>query len=130
MKKLLLTLSAIVLSISAQAYDYPYLAFQTTSGTTTTVEVESLEITIESGQITVKNSDDTVSFNLTELSKMYFSTTDVSGEATGIHEMESLSSTTENEIYDLQGNKVSQNNMRPGVYIIKMNNGTRKVNLK
>jgi len=74
MKRFLFTLMMVVVSLSAWAYDYPYLVFQTTDGTTYAVSVESLTLDVSNDQLIVTNDEGTQSFTLSELSKMYFST--------------------------------------------------------
>jgi len=74
MKRFFFTLMMVVASLSAWAYDYPYLVFQTTDGTTYAVSVESLTLDVSGDQLVVTNDDGTLSFPLSELSKMYFST--------------------------------------------------------
>lgn len=73
MKKFFLTLMAMLGMATAQAYDYPYLTFETTDGTKTSVSTESIEITLTGTTITAGGQ----SFDLTTLSKMYFSESDV-----------------------------------------------------
>ena len=122
MKKYFLLAWLITCTFPALADDYPYLTFETSDGTKTSVSSASLTITIADGKLTVGSQ----SFELSDLSKMYFSATDV---VTGIEELQlSLDDTA--EIYDLQGHKVSRDQMRRGVYVIKTNSGTRKVCVK
>ena len=73
-KKFLMTLVALCgLLQGAWSYDYPYLTFQTVDGTTTSLSVESLNITFENGQLVAINTDGDEMFALSDLSKMYFS---------------------------------------------------------
>ena len=69
----------------------------------------------------------TESFTLTNLSKMYFSTTD---ETTGIEEITSATIDDATDIYDLQGHKVTKEQMRKGVYIVKTKDRTYKLVVK
>ena len=69
----------------------------------------------------------TQSFTLSNLSKMYFSNTD---ETTGISEVMRAELDEATEIYNLQGHKVSKDQMRRGVYVIKTKQGTFKLNVK
>jgi len=124
MRKIIFTLAVVAFSLSAQAYDYPYLAFQTSDGSVTTVSVESLSITISDGQLVATNGDGSKSFTLSDLSKMYFST-----ESTAISSVETETN-VEVSIYDLTGRKVSPQEMQRGVYILKTSIGTRKVTVK
>lgn len=122
MKKIILLALLITCTFPALADDYPYLTFETSDGTKTSVSSASLTITIADGKLKVGSQ----SFELSDLSKMYFSATDVTN---GIEELLiSLDDTA--EIYDLQGRKVTRDQMRRGVYVIKTNSGTRKVTVK
>jgi hypothetical protein len=75
MKRIMIALTALLGLLTAHAYEYPYLVLQTTDGTVTAVGVESLTLTVSDGTLTVTNSEGTTAFTLTDLSKMYFSTT-------------------------------------------------------
>ncbi len=122
MKKILLLLTMLVGTLTAQAEDYTYLTFETTDGTKASVSVASdVTLTINGTTLTVGSQ----SFTLTNLSKMYFSTSDET--ATGIEEINSASIEEATDIYDLQGHKVSKEQMRKGVYIVKTKSRTYKM---
>ena len=121
MKNILLLLTMLVGTLTAQAEEYTYLTFETTDGAKASVAVEGLTLTISGTTLTVG----TQSFTLTNLSKMYFSTTDES--TTGISEVMKADLDEATEIYDLQGHKVSKDQMRRGVYIVKTNSRTYKM---
>lgn len=125
MKKILLTLLFMVGAMTVQADEYTYLTFETTDGAKASVSVSSLTLTISGTTLTAGSQ----SFNLTNLSKMYFSTSDET-TITGIQQLkaEALDETT--DIYDLQGKKVTKEQMRKGAYIIKTKQGTYKIVLK
>ena len=55
MKKQVLTTLITLGTLQAQAYDYPYLVFQNTEGTTAVLAVEQLSITISNGQLVATN---------------------------------------------------------------------------
>ena len=125
MKKILLLLTMLVGAMTVQAEDYTYLTFETTDGAKASVSVASdVTLTISGTTLTVG----TQSFTLSNLSKMYFSTTDETG-TTGIETIDNGQLTIDNstEIYDLQGHKVSKDQMRRGVYIVKTNSRTYKM---
>ena len=110
-------------TLTAHAADYTYLTFETTDGAKVSVEASSLTITISGTTLTAGSQ----SFTLSNLSKMYFSSSD---ETTGI---ETLSVSDWNEItdiYDLNGRKVSKDQMQRGVYVIKTKSGTHKIAVK
>ena len=110
-------------TLTAHAADYTYLTFETTEGAKVSVEASSLSITISGTTLTAGSQK----FTLSNLSKMYFST---SNETTGIKAIsaQELSDTT--EIYDLNGRKVQKEQLRKGVYVIKTKSGTHKIAVK
>ena len=127
MKKKFLLFMAFVGALTAQAGDYTYLTFETTDGAKTSVDVSSLPVTINLDNSTLTIGNQT--FALADLSKMYFST---QSESTGISEelrvnSEELSTAT---FYDLQGHKVTKEQMKKGVYIVKTNGKTYKIVVK
>ena len=124
MKKILMLLTMLVGMLTAQAEDYTYLTFETTDGAKASVSVEGLTLSISGTTLTVGSQ----SFTLTNLSKMYFSNTDETS-TTGIETIDNGQLTIDNstEIYDLQGHKVSKDQMRRGVYIVKTNSRTYKM---
>ena len=106
---------------------YTFLTFEMTDGSKASVSTTSLTLTINGNMLTVGSQ----TFTLTNLSKMYFSTTDESTtdeSATGIEEITSLDEAT--EIYDLQGHQIQKEQMRKGVYIIKTKKKTSKIIVK
>ena len=123
MKHLLLTLILMAGLLSAHADEYAYLTFMTTDGIKASVKVSSLKLTISSTTLTAG----TKSFTLANLSKMYFSATD---ETTGIQQLTVKAMEDVTDIYDLQGRKVSKEQMRNGAYIIKTKQGTYKIIVK
>ena len=124
MKKIVLLLMTLIGTLKAQADSYSYLTFETTDGAKVSVAMEeSMTLSISGTTLTVG----TESFTLTNLSKMYFSTTD---ETTGIEEITSATIDDATDIYDLQGHKVTKEQMRKGVYIVKTEDRTYKLVVK
>jgi hypothetical protein len=121
MKKLFLLLTVLVTTMTVQAEGYTYLTFETTDGAKASVSVENLTLTISGTTLTAGSQQ----FTLSNLSKMYFSTSDET--ATGIEEINSASIEEATDIYDLQGHKVSKEQMRKGVYIVKTKSRTYKM---
>ena len=121
MKKILLLLTILVGTLTAQADSYSYLTFETTDGAKASVSVSDLTLSISGTTLTAG----TQSFTLSNLSKMYFSTTDES--TTGIEEITSATLDKATDIYDLQGHKVTKEQMRRGVYIVKTKQRTYKM---
>ena len=121
MKKLFLLLTVLVATMTVQAEGYTYLTFETTEGAKASVSVENLTLTISGTTLTAGSQQ----FTLSNLSKMYFSTSDET--ATGIEEINSAAIEEATDIYDLQGHKVSKEQMRKGVYIVKTKSRTYKM---
>ena len=124
MKKLFLLLTVLVATLTVQAEGYTYLTFETTEGAKASVSVENLTLTINGTTLTAGSQQ----FTLSNLSKMYFSTSDET--ATGIEEINSAAIEETTDIYDLQGHKVSKEQMKKGVYIVKTNSRTYKMVVK
>ncbi|MBP5776472.1 MAG: hypothetical protein J6W56_02865 [Prevotella sp.] len=124
MKRIILFLTMLVGTLTAQAGDYTYLTFETTDGAKASVSVEGLTLSISGTTLTAGEQ----SFTLTNLSKMYFSTTDET--TTGIEEITNATLDEATDIYDLQGHKVSKEQMHRGVYIVKTKQGTYKMVVK
>lgn len=120
MKKLLLLLTALTATLTAHSQDYAYLTFQTTDGAKISVPASSLTITISGNTLTAGSQ----TFDLTNLSKMYFSS---DNQSTGVSTLTSDDLDGTSEIYDLNGRKVSTASLQKGVYIVKSKNGTSKI---
>ena len=121
MKKIVLLLMTLVGALTVQADEaYAYLTFETTDGARVSVPVSSLTLTVSGTTLTTGSQ----SFTLSNLSKMYFSNDD---ETTGIESitLDNLDEAT--DIYDLQGHKVSKEQMKKGVYIVKTKSRTYKM---
>lgn len=123
MRKKLLLFMMLIESMALHAEDYTYLTFETTDGAKVSVSVSSLSITISGTALTAGDQ----SFTLSNLSKMYFSS---SNETTGIESFTIADWDEITEIYDLKGSKVSKDQMHKGVYVVKSKNGTHKITVR
>lgn len=129
MKKLLFSLITQIATIGIYADDYPYLTFETTDGNKTSVSVNSLTLTVKNGKLTAGDK----TFNLSELSKMYFSTTETTSIEKVIDTIEGAV-----EVFNLHGISFGKFNsmreatssLKTGVYVIKSKNKTIKVAIK
>jgi hypothetical protein len=121
MKKIILFMTMMVGVLTAHADSYTFLTFETTDGAKASVSVSDLTLTISGTTLTAG----TQSFTLTNLSKMYFSTSDET--TTGIEEFTSATLDEATDIYDLQGHRVTKAQMRRGVYIVKTKSRTYKM---
>ena len=123
MKKMVLMMMALVGALSMQAEEYTYLTFETTDGAKASVAVSSLTLTISGKTMTAGSQ----TFVLSNLSKMYFSNSD---ETTAIEEITNAALDETTDIYDLQGHRVTKDQMKRGVYIVKTKSRTYKMIVK
>ena len=123
MKKIALFLLAFVSVQNIQAEEYSFLTFETTDGAKASISVKSLSLNISGTTLTAGQQ----SFTLSNLSKMYFSSTD---ETTGIEEITSATLDEATDIYDLQGHKMTKAQMKKGIYIVKTKQGVHKILVK
>lgn len=123
MKKIALFLLAFVSIQNIQAEEYSFLTFETTDGAKASISVKSLSLNISGTTLTAGQQ----SFILSNLSKMYFSSTD---ETTGIEEITSATLDEATDIYDLQGHKMTKAQMKKGIYIVKTKQGVHKILVK
>lgn len=124
MKKIyLLLMMAMAGAQSLRAADYTYLTFETTDGAKASVEVSSLTITVSGNTLTAGSQ----TFALSNLLKMYFSNAD---ETTAIEEITAETLDEAVDVYDLQGHKVSKDQLRKGIYIVKSKSRTYKMIVK
>ena len=119
-------------TLPTMAGNYPYLTFELTDGTKVSVSVSSLTLTVNG--TTLKAGSQT--FTISNLSKMYFSSTDETSGATAIDEL-TADDLEGKEIYDLNGHKIELQitnyelpKLPRGVYIVKSKNKTCKIVVK
>lgn len=129
MKRLLLTLFIVVTSLMARADDYPYMIFQTTDGTIHAMAVESLNMEINNGQLVATNNEETQTFTLTDLNRMFFC-----DDTTGIDEVFS-DDAGEVSVFTIMGIYVGKypdanealKLLDKGLYILKTKSNTVKI---
>jgi hypothetical protein len=80
MKRILLSLMALVGALTMQADSYTYLTFETTDGSKVSVNITSLSLSVSGTTLTAGSQQ----FTLTNLSKMYFTSGDMT---TGIEQL-------------------------------------------
>lgn len=132
MKKLLLTLIIIAASFAALADGYPYLIFQTTDGTVRAMAVEAMTISVSGGNLVATNSEETQTFALAELDKMFFSES-----TTGIEEMFSPDG-GEVDVFAVTGAHLGKyasaieatTHLKTGIYVLKSKSSTIKIVVK
>jgi len=126
MKSFILGILMMVGTLPTMAASYPYLTFELTDGTKVSVSVSSLTVSVNG--TTLKAGSQT--FTISNLAKMYFSSTDETSGATAIDEL-TADDLEGKEIYDLNGHKLDSDTQLPrGVYIVKSKNKTCKIVVK
>ena len=119
---------------TAYADDFPYLTFEKQDGTTQSVAVSGLTLTIADGNLVAANGTETLTLALSDLTKMFFAS-----EATGIDQLTAkLPADSAAEVFTPAGVFLGQyeslqavrSALQQGVYIIKVNGQTLKVMVK
>lgn len=124
---------ALMAMVSARvmADEYPYLTFEQTDGTITTIAATGTTITFNNGNLIASQDGETKTIALTDLNKMYFSAT--SAVRNMFAEEES-----DYEIYSIEGCKIgtyknlsdAQAILNQGIYVVKKSGKTYKTLMK
>ena len=133
MRYLTLLFVWLAAALSASAYEYPYLAFQTASGGITTVDVEGLTMTVENGTLSLSNASASMDLDLSQLDKMYFTT-----QSAGINGLTSAPCASEVEVFTTSGEAMGRypslnqalSSLHPGIYLFKLQGSTLKIAVK
>lgn len=125
MKKRLLTMSVLAaLSGHLMADEFGYMVFTLNDGTMKSITANGLTLSFTDGNLSAKSGNNELTIPLNSLKVMAFSKNGVT--AIG----DTMADDDSEEIYDLQGHRVTRAEMRKGVYIIKTKNKTYKVNIR
>lgn len=129
-------LSLIMLACgSIHAANYDYLVFKQADGTETALSASKLKITFSNGNAVITTADGAVTtLLLNDLNAMYFS----DNGATGIETITANGEIEQATVYSLTGVKIADNanvnalkdSLRPGVYLVKTNTRTFKIQIK
>lgn len=134
MRKILFILM-LMLSVTASAYDYPYLIIQKVDGESTYVETESATFDLTSSQLVVTDDEGSHAFDLSTLEVMYFATekpTVTAIDKVGNTDAESV------ELVGISGISYGKypnlatavKSLGTGVYIVKEGSKTYKIAVK
>lgn len=128
MKKIAIVFLLLVSALTTSAEGFPYLTFELTDGSKVSVDVTQLTLAISGNTLKAGS----LSFTLTNLSKMYFSNTNET--TTGIEDVDeqALSDFGIAEVYDLNGRRIlngssMKGRLPQGVYIVKTREKTYKM---
>ena len=130
MKKTIILTLLTFLTLGTRAGDYQYLVFTLTDGTTKAVTANGLTITFTDGNLVAASGGETLAtLPLSSLTQMEFSTDGTTG-IEGIN-ADTLITDSATAIYDMNGRQMPSGSALPkGVYIVKTQNRTLKVNIK
>lgn len=129
MKKLVLVLF-LLLGIQSKAAEYSYMVFVSSDASETSMAVSNLSFSVSGTTLTVTNTATSKTFMLSNLSKMYFSTS-----ANGISCLFASSSNGSVTVFNLAGIQIGEfsdyssliKSLQKGVYIIKQGRETNIV---
>jgi hypothetical protein len=133
MKKEFLFVLGLAGTLMAHADDYPYLTFLDTNGTEQSVAATGLVITFSDGQMNATDNNGKVTtISLSDLKKMYFSSTTSAIDST---ETEEETKDSEVEVFTLAGNSLgkyedirqAKTALQKGVYVVKRSHQTLKI---
>lgn len=131
MRHLYFSLAFLAVAFTSNAANYDYLTFQNTDGNQVSMSVNGLKMQIADGNLVATNGEGTMTFALSNLSKMLF--TETSGIADNI-----ISDSKAVTVYNLSGVKIGeyqnvasvQKALDKGVYVVKENDKTYKMTVK
>ena len=130
MKKKFLMLTMLAgMGLAMQAADYQYLVFTMADGTTKCITATGVTLKYQDGTLTVSNGSTTLTLSTAQLAKMQFS----NDETAGISSLTIDDAGSDDvQITDLNGRRMTQpfKQLPKGVYIIKSNGKTTKVQVK
>lgn len=113
-------------TLATQAVNYSYLTIEQQDGTKLSIAAEGLTITFSNGSLVAGST----TISLTDLSRMYFSNTDETTSGITTVKAEDLTGSNA-EVYDLSGRRMPNTSALPkGIYVIKQNGTTKKVQVK
>ena len=131
MKKLFFLLLCMFSATGAFAQGYNYLTFTTAQGERSMIS-EGLVITFSNGKLIAQNALETYEFNISDLSKFFFSET-----ATDVKQITPVES-GEVVVYNMSGQFVGRyanastlnQSLRKGIYVVKAKDKTQKLIVK
>lgn len=129
-KKYFLLALLTILTSTLRASDYQYLVFTLTDGTTRSITAQSLTLTFENGNLTAQSGTTSLTIALLQLSSMEFSN-DGSTTVISTVSADGIQNDTDAEVYDFDGRRITTGTtLQRGIYIIKRNGQTTKVQVK
>lgn len=135
MKKMIMTLAALAVGMTAGAEEFPYLSFETTDGSVVSVIADGLQMVFADGLLKVSTADGEKQFAVADLSRMFFSASattaikelNADGQTNGMKAVYSASGTYLGTVRSMEEIKEMSGK---GLYIIRDNNNTTKTMVK
>lgn len=132
MKKKVIITMLLGTVLTAAASDYDYLTIESTDGTKTSLTAVGLKISFSDGNLVATNGSESTTIAISALSAMRFTTSNESGTS-GIGQTltdDNFSINDAEAIYDLNGRQIDPSQVKKGVYIIKKDNQTKKIQVR
>lgn len=135
MRRLSFLLLVMLICCTIHAANYDYLVFKQADGTETALSASKMKITFSNGNAVITASDGVLTtLLLKDLNAMYFS----DNGATGIKTATTNGEVERASVYSLTGVKMAEGvdvntlevSLKPGVYLVKTNTRTFKIQIK
>lgn len=120
-----------IVSAKVMADNFPFLTFEQTNGTLTTIASTGVTITFNNGNLVATQDGKTTTIALADLNKMYFA------ETSAVRNLE-VDNDSQCHVYSVDGRKIgtfksiteAQATLKQGIYIVKENGRTYKATTK
>ena len=131
MKRTVLISLCMIGSLASFAQTYDYLTFATTQGEKS-MKADGMVITFSDGKMIVKNNEETSTFDLSQMSKFFFSKTPTAIAQPKVEAGDEVS------VYSVSGQfagvygsvEAAKNALARGIYVVKDKQTTRKMIVK
>ena len=137
-RALFIVLAFLATAVYAEDYVYKYLLVTDTNGNITSLSVDGLEITFSDGKFVAANGQQTASISLSELATMQFSETGSDSSDISTLISSGISQNGPVDLYSPAGiflgtfdnASLANRKLGKGLYIVKQNNKTTKINIQ
>ena len=115
-------------ALTALADDYNFLTIESSDGNKDSLPALVLKLTFTDDELVATSGTATTTFDLSTLSVLRFSLSDDSEDAAigAVDSSGDITPSTADAIFDLNGRRVAEANLKKGVYILKKGNRTVK----
>lgn len=130
----------LAFGLTASAQSYSYLTFRQANGSEKSISTSGLKLTFADGNLVATNGTETVTYALSDMAKMYFSTTTtaISQAETGNVSAAIVNGTlqvnapagTRVSVYAIDGREMPHEGLTSGAYVVKVGNKVLKLMAK